>query len=306
MPVSARWRLEATKEHAVAGKAEGKWGETGAENIVRCLRIWPDRFEAAGLPRPEHARDVTAEMVTRWKADPWGPGHYHRAPRRLRQTTAFQALWILRGFLRHCRAPVAELDGLWRAKRGDATRRRWFDGAALDRLHALAGREDLRLVVALAGWAGLRRREICLLRVGDVDLDMRSPSLTVSRKGGRRQVVPIARSVANALRPLVFGRVAADPVYPRSYSSLGCDLTRLGRHAGLGPVSAHDLRRTFGRVLYYERGCDINSIRVLYGHSSTEMTLYYIGASMDALRSTVETLDRRPRQPQTTTPLEAP
>lgn len=44
----------------------------------------------------------------------------------------------------------------------------------------------------------------------------------------------------------------------------------------------------------------MSGIRVLYGHSSTEMTLYYIGGSMDKLRSTLDCIDRpaRPMLPQ--------
>ncbi len=291
-PAPGRWWPKASRDYATEGKGEGRWGDVGAANVERCLRVWPARFEAADLRRPVHARDVTAEMVLAWKADPWGPGHYSREPARLAPTTAFQALWILRGFLRRHRSEVAELPGLWKMHRGDATRRRWFDGATVDRLYGLAESDEVRLALALTAWAGLRRAEACSLRVRNVDLDLLAPSLVVTRKGGRSQRIPIARAVANALRPFVLGKGPDEPVYPRTYSAFGSALNRLGRCAGLPGLSAHDLRRTFGRVLYYEKHADLNSIRVLYGHASQEMTAYYIGASQDELRSTVELLDR--------------
>ena len=290
-PERTRWWTEASREYAAEGRREGKWGDIGAANIERCLRVWPDRFEAAGLPRPIHARDVTREMVSAWKADPWGPGHLSRRPGRLRSTTAFQALWTLRGFLKRHDSEVARADGLWKMRRGEAVRRRWYDGPTVDRLYQLARSDRVRLALALTAWAGLRRAEACSLRFRDVDLDVSSPSVTVTRKGGRRQTLPIARSVANAVLPFANGDPDAT-VYPAGYHSFARDLERLGRRAGLPGLSPHDLRRTFGRMLYYERHADINTIRVLYGHSSTEMTLYYIGASEDELRSTVRLLDR--------------
>ena len=291
-PAPGRWWPQASKEHATEGLREGRWGPVGAANVERCLRVWPARFEASGLVRPVHVSDVTAGMISAWSLDPWGPGHYSRRPGRLAPGTAFQALWILRGFLRRHRCEVAEIHGLWRMKRGDATHRRWYDGATVDRLFDLAGSDETRLALALTAWAGLRRREACELLVRDVNLDVAAPSILVTRKGGRRQLLPIARSVANALRPFVIARPADARAYPKSYSALGSDLVRLGRKAGLPGLSAHDLRRTFGRMLYYERHADLNSIRVLYGHASQEMTAYYIGASQDELRSTVQLLDR--------------
>jgi integrase len=294
VPAKARWWNEAACEYVRRCQEIGKWGTVGAANAERCLRIWPDRFAAAGLPRPVHASDVTAEMVLRWKERPMGPGRAWEKPGPLLQTTAFQALWTLRGFLRASGSHVAELDGLWKAHRGEAIHRRWLDGAALDRLMRADLTDRQRLVIALAGWAGLRRREIVSLHVGDVVLAVDAPSMRVRRKGGRVQDLPISRGVVNALRPFVLGRKPGDKVYPCAYVSVDPDVRSAGRLIGLPALSCHDLRRTFGRVLYYERKVDINTIRVLYGHRSTEMTLYYIGASMDSLRSAVATLDSAP------------
>ena len=56
-------------------------------------------------------------------------------------------------------------------------------------------------------------------------------------------------------------------------------------------ASPHDLRRTFGRILCYEKGVDINEIRSLYGHAATEQTLDRIGAVSDKMRAAVERFD---------------
>ena len=295
VPRKARWWNEASRRYAEGERLEGRWNETTARAAWRCLRAWPARFAAAGLRPPVHARDVTAEMILAWKANPVGVGR-HGTPLRLKQPAAFQALWTLRGFLGYFRVPAATKDALWRGKRGDATGRRWFDGPTLDRMYAVAGSDRHRLVLAGLGWAGLRRNELWLLSVEDVNLSMDRPSIVVTRKGGRRQELPISRSVANALRPFVVGRRPTERVYPGSYSLIHADVEALGRAVGV-KAAPHDLRRTFGRLLYYEKSVDVNEIRSLYGHATTEMTLYYIGAVSDRMRAAVERLDEPRPQP---------
>ncbi len=294
VPIAARWWPDNAEGYARQLRLEGKWSETTAESSRRCLVAWPSRFENAGQPRPLHARDVTAEMLIAWREAPTGVGRYG-GRLKLRQPSAFQALWVLRGFLAHHRNPIASVDALWRGRRGDATNRRWFDGAALDRMYALARTDRHRLVLAALGWAGLRRGELWRLLVEDANLGMDAPALVVTRKGGRRQELPIARAVANALRPFVLGRPGAARVYPCGRTTIYADVRELGAAIGLR-VAPHDLRRTFGRILYYEHRVDINEIRSLYGHATTEMSLYYIGAVSDRMRAAVERFDR-PRSP---------
>ena len=289
VPERGRWWPEASSEYASEQRLVGRWSEGTARAAVRCLGAWPQRLAVAGLPVPSHARDVTAEAILAWKDDPVGPGR-HGERRPMKQPAAFQALWMLRGFLKWAGNPVADRDRLWRGKRGDATNRRWFDGLTLDRMYASAPSDRVRLVLASLGWAGLRRNELWLLKVGDVNLSMDRPTIVVTRKGGRRQELPVARAVANALRPFVVGRPSAARVFPGCYQLIYDDVETLGALLGL-KVAPHDLRRTFGRVLYYEMDVDVNEIRSLYGHATTEQTLYYIGAVSDKMRAAVERFD---------------
>lgn len=291
VPEQARWWNWNAARYAAEQRVERGWSETSVENAKRCLGAWPSRFEAAGLPRPVFAADVSAESILAWKAKPVGPGHYSREPGPLKQTTAFQALHVLRGFLRWARNPVAEKDGIWRSVRGDATNRRWFDQKTVDRLWNACETDRERLVVALTAWAGLRRREVFLLQVSDCSLPVNDPRIVVSRKGGKRQELPIGNGVANALRPFVVGRHSSERVFPQTYNVIDGDLRKVGRRVGIPKISCHDLRRSFGRMLYYDRGVDINRIRLLYGHRDAAMTYYYIGAQADDLRDAVRSLD---------------
>lgn len=213
----------------------------------------------------------------------------------MKQTSAFQALWTLQGFLLWNGSRVALKEGLWRGKRGDATNRRWFDGETLDRMYSAATTDRQRLVLACLGWAGLRRNELWTLRVGDLNLSVDRASMIVTRKGGRRQELPMARAVVNAMRPFALGKAPECRLYPCGYQSIYSDVEALGAVVGIR-ASPHDLRRTFGRVLYYEKAVDVNEIRSLYGHATTEMTLYYIGAVSDRMRAAVQRFDDpRPR-----------
>jgi len=293
VPERERWWAEASERYAERKRLDGVWSRAGAAGAARCLRAWPRRFEAAGLPRPNHARDVTAAMVLAWKERPMGYTRWDSRPKPVRSTTAFQAIWHLRKFLREHHNPIAKKEGLWRGKPGDAVNRRWFDSDTIDRMYADAN-ERQRLVLALAAWAGLRRREIASLRVGDVNMAVDNPRMVVTRKGGRRQELPISKAVLNVVRPWVVGRGADEMVYPQGYFAIQRDAEALGRIIGR-PVSCHDLRRSFGRILY-KRGVDVNTIRVLYNHSSSEMTLYYIGETLDGMRAAVEKFDL-PRGP---------
>lgn len=297
VPRAARWWPEASRAYASEQRLQGRRSEQTSGAEVRSLVSWPARFEAAGLPRPHHAADVTPEGVLSWKAAPVGPGRSGRV-RPMKQPSAFQALWTLRGFLLWAGNSVADQDGIWRGKRGDARNRRWFDVPTLDRMYEAAPSERHRPVLEALGWAGLRRNELSLLRVGDVNLSMDRPSIVVTRKGGRRQELPIAKAVADALRPFVIGRAPTGRVYPRSYQRIYDDLETLGSLVGVR-ATPHDLWRTFGRVLFYEKGIGLNEIRSLYGHASTEQSLYYIGALSDKMRAAVESFDspRRPLAP---------
>lgn len=297
VPQKARWWAEASERYCQERWESGEWSAETKRSTERCLVSWPTRFASAGLPEPSHARDVTPAMVLAWKERPMGPGRYSRSPAPMKPTSAFTALFDLRGFLRWAGAPIASKDAIWKTRKGDATNRRWLTGAQIDRCMAVAPSDRHRMVLALGAWAGLRRREIFSLRVGDVSLAIDRPVAIVLRKGGERKEVPLSRAVANAIRPLWVGRDSSEKLYPLCYTRIQYDLRDVARLAGIPALSCHDLRRSFGRILYYERKVPMNTIRALYNHASTEMTAYYIGEDSDRMRDAVETFDRFPEGP---------
>lgn len=93
---------------------------------------------------------------------------------------------------------------------------------------------------------------------------------TVSASGGQNaMVVPLSQSGAD----LVLHRVATRAGFP-----------------GLGlRVSHHDLRRTFGR-LAHKAGMDLVQLKNLYGHTSLDQTVHYIGLDEDEMRAGLDRL----------------
>lgn len=134
--------------------------------------------------------------------------------------------------------------------------------------------DDLRLPVALALWAGLRRAEIAGLHGTDVDRHGAPMTLVVRRrKGGRRQVLPV---LDDRLAELL---AATDdtpvPVVPIGAHRLGCRVKAAMVAAGIEGRSLHSLRHTFA-TMSLRAGMNVREVQRLLGHSSLEHTATYL------------------------------
>jgi integrase len=154
------------------------------------------------------------------------------------------------------------------------------------------GRE--RVLLALEGFNGLRRVEVLRLRAQDIDFGrQRLRVLGKGRNGGKWRTIPLFAETQRVLRPYSSG-VDDDPmVIPLSRSGADLLLRRVSERAGfplLGlRVSHHDLRRTFGR-LAHRAGMDLVQLKNLYGHSSLDQTVHYIGLDEDEMRAGLDRL----------------
>lgn len=201
----------------------------------------------------------------------------------------------LKQFLRWARNPVVAEKGLWRLPSGEVGRRRWLTREQLVRLYR-AARGPERTLIALEGFNGLRRVEVLRLRLRDVL--PAEDSLMVrgkGRYGGKWRKIPlhpIARRAVSRPEP---GSRPDDLLLPLSRSGADALLSRAARRAGLDragvKVSHHDLRRTFGR-LAHDAGMDLVQLKNLYGHSSIDMTVHYIGLDTERMREGLERLNR--------------
>jgi integrase len=131
---------------------------------------------------------------------------------------------------------------------------------------------------------GCRAGELCNLKVGDLDLDAMQAS--VANISTRARFVFFGKSTMAALQrwldvrppahdPWVFVGLASHSKEALTPSSLRRMLKRRGKAAGCkGPVNPRAFRRAFIRS-FIVKGCNLETLSRLLGHSSTEVTASY-------------------------------
>jgi integrase len=287
VPARERWWTERTKAYVRAN--ENVWSEEHARGVQMALaryRLGRDRrhrpvpgiWERVGVrPAPERAMDVTAAMVARVKRSTiWAP-----------KTRNFY-LQALRGFLRWEKQPIAEDRKLW-AMNACAGPRRWITREQLAATWNACRNDTDRLVVAAGGMNGLRRAEVRRLRGRDVRLDLSGAEARIEGKTGTR-TIRLGTYLRNAL--LALDKAGTELFFPLGNTSYDDRLKAVGRLAGL-PVSlsAHTLRRSFGRIAY-RAGVPLVDLQHLYGHASPAMTAYYIGIESEQMAAGLATFER--------------
>lgn len=138
-------------------------------------------------------------------------------------------------------------------------------------------------MVLVALNTGLRRGELFNLKVKDVDLSSKRPSLTVvgeGAKSGQTRQIPLNDTAFNTLVTWLNESQPRDLVFPspktgRRMDNIKSAWTALRELAGLPDVRLHDLRHTFGTRLAHAR-IDLVTIKELMGHESLETTARYL------------------------------
>lgn len=142
-----------------------------------------------------------------------------------------------------------------------------------------AGRR-VRPWLVLAAWAGLRAKEIALLRGENILLSQDPPVLLIATdatKGRRERTVPLcpfaqAEIIAANLpvRGLAFTKMNGQPLKPWLVSKI-CN----SHLADCGiPATLHQLRHRFG-TMTYRVSHDLRAVQELLGHSSPATTAGY-------------------------------
>lgn len=233
------------------------------------------------------AEAIGREDVTAWLA------RLHQA--RKRASTRARAFVALCEFLRFLkthgfhRADLAE--GLTAPKRERLLPRTLEEAETLKLIASVDGASprdvrDRALLMLLYG-CGLRVSEVCGLTLSDFPSD--ADVLRCRGKGSKERLVPLAASVAEAVRRYV---ETARPAFLRVPSEHHLFLTRLGKPfsrmgvfklvkeraiaTGLDParVSPHVLRHSFATSLL-SHGADIRAIQEMLGHASVATTQIY-------------------------------
>lgn len=192
--------------------------------------------------------------------------------------------------------PAAELDAVRVPKR---LPRPTPDVVLVDAL--LTANDHDRLVLMLAGYAGLRRAEIA--KVHPDDFDWVTGQLLVRGKGGKERWVPVHPDLESEVRAELDRRTSGktgagwryyidaitvdDYLFPGKYGhvqpdAIGKVLSRLlaGRWTG------HTLRHRFATVALRVAN-DLRAVQELLGHASPETTAIYTEVAAEAKRAAV-------------------
>lgn len=145
--------------------------------------------------------------------------------------------------------------------------------------------------VLLMSRAGLRRSEVCGLRLRDVDL--RGGVIHVrGAKGRRDRTVPIPRGLKRPLEVLVrlyrYRRLPPDtPLLGFSPQTLYRQVRELGRRAGLGNLHPHALRHTAATRML-RRGMSTPGVARVLGHRDLNTTQRYLRLTIEDLKREME------------------
>lgn len=151
---------------------------------------------------------------------------------------------------------------------------------------------EVRVMLALAAFCGLRCCEIAALDGGDVH-DRRTPGLLVVHgKGAKIRVVPLHHVAGELLR--CHGIPAAGPVFERGGVRLPAwRVSKLLRAhlvaCGFG-ATAHQLRHWYATETYERSGGDLRMVQELLGHASPATTAVYTAWSQAKAADVVATL----------------
>ncbi len=137
-----------------------------------------------------------------------------------------------------------------------------------------------KAIISLLADTGLRVSELGAIGLSALDPKLRQ--LRVMGKGAKMRVVPIDGEARKALMHYLALRPPGgealwktDDGEPMSTYSIKIMISRLKKRAGVNSGGgAHRLRHYFA-TRYLEAGGDINSLRLLLGHSTLDMVLRY-------------------------------
>jgi site-specific recombinase XerD len=148
-----------------------------------------------------------------------------------------------------------------------------------------AGVRDAAILAMLIA-TGMRRAELCALRVGDVDLE--TGRLRIIGKGDKERTAYLRNGALRYLRDWlavrgdetgpIFCRInKAGRIFPEgalSTTAMHKIITKRAAEAGLRDISPHDFRRTYAGELL-DAGQDIATVAALLGHAKVETTARY-------------------------------
>lgn len=154
-----------------------------------------------------------------------------------------------------------------------------------------SGSQRDRAMIELLYSSGLRRAEVSVLNVGD--LDVLSGTLRVFGKGSKERLVPVGKAALTCLREYLRSRGAPADGEPLFANLRGARLSSEGvafvvrrwvkRSSLLKKVTPHVFRHSFATHLL-NRGCNIREVQEMLGHADLNTTQIYTHVSLKQLQ----------------------
>lgn len=157
-----------------------------------------------------------------------------------------------------------------------------------------------RLIIKLFAYTALRREELGLLKLSDVDFE--AQTILVTGKGKKIRQVPVSRAVMNDIRHWV-GKRFMGFLFPSRYKSVDspmrlCVYNNICRMAGklagiknpnprLNYINPHLFRHSYARIAK-DRGMPYEALQNIMGHASfvTTMDMYGTMSLQDIKKNT--------------------
>ena len=153
------------------------------------------------------------------------------------------------------------------------------------------------IILEILVTAGLRRAELCGVKLGDIKFTQGTYTIEVLGKGGKTRFMTLAPSIkrnidiylnmrgvtlANKDLPLIISHSSnADSTQHVNTSTVYRVVKKYAKEAGLdeSTIAPHNLRHTFATTAHSELGISKDTLQDLMGHASSATTQRYIHAS---------------------------
>lgn len=156
----------------------------------------------------------------------------------------------------------------------------------------IKGIRDL-LILELLATTGMRRAEICGIKVGDIKLNLGKKIIEITGKGDKTRMIVVSKNVDKLIdqylaargitykdkdQPLITTHSPRGTGKPMTTNTVYRVVKEHADNAGIDAdtISPHALRATYATTVYDELDMDVNTIRELMGHSSQATTQRYI------------------------------
>lgn len=160
----------------------------------------------------------------------------------------------------------------------------------LELMLAKASLRDRALLLVLAA-TGMRRAEAAALTIRDVQRSGTGYTLRIKGKGDKERKVFIDNGAAQELAHWIRKRPRDNPDAPLfglNGANVRTRMHELAKRAGVGWVTAHDLRRTYASLALGK--ADLLTVQKTMGHASPKMTARYDMRGEDAQRNLAKAL----------------